>query len=121
MIGKYLDDGGKVLIQEDPISEKSQQDPGLESIYQPWNMNVGTNVVVDVSGVGRFVGTGPAAPVVIDYGDNPITKNLKGGMTFFPGAHRFNRRQEQGGPAGYRAAENFSSQLHDSESRSKRS
>lgn len=84
MISKYLDDGGKVLIEEDPISEKSQQDPGLQSIYQPWNMNVGTNVIVDVSGVGRFVGTGPAAPVVIDYGDSPITKNLKGGMTFFP-------------------------------------
>lgn len=84
MISKYLDDGGKALIEEDPISQKSQQDPNLQSIYQAWNINVGTNVIVDVSGVGRFVGTGPAAPVVIDYGDSPITKNLKGGMTFFP-------------------------------------
>jgi ABC-type uncharacterized transport system involved in gliding motility auxiliary subunit len=84
MVSKYLDDGGKALIEEDPISEKAQQNPNLDSIYQPWNINVGTNVVVDVSGVGRFLGTGPAAPVVIDFGDSPITKNLKGGMTFFP-------------------------------------
>src|SRR5580658_2118619 len=84
MVSKYLDDGGKALIEEDPISEKSQQNPNLESIYQAWNINVGTNVVVDVSGVGRYLGTGPAAPVVIDFGDSPITKNLKGGMTFFP-------------------------------------
>ena len=28
-------------------------------------------------------GTGPAVPLVVDYGDNPITKNLKGGMTFY--------------------------------------
>jgi ABC-type uncharacterized transport system involved in gliding motility auxiliary subunit len=84
MITKYLDDGGKVLIEEDPISEKNQQDPNLALIYQAWNVNVGTNVVVDVSGIGRLVGTGPAAPVVVDYGESPITKNLKGGMTFFP-------------------------------------
>ena len=84
MVSKYLDDGGKVLIEEDPISEKSQQNPNLDAIYQPWNINVGTNVIVDVSGVGRYLGTGPAAPVVIDFGDSPITKNLKGGMTFFP-------------------------------------
>lgn len=84
MISKYLDDGGKVLIEEDPISEKTQQDPNLQSIYQNWNVSVGTNVVVDASGIGRLVGTGPAAPVVVDYGESPITKNLKGGMTFFP-------------------------------------
>ncbi len=45
---------------------------------------MGSNVVVDASGVGRLFGTGPAVPLVVDYGDSPITKNLKGGMTFFP-------------------------------------
>ena len=40
--------------------------------------------MVDASGVGRLFGTGPAVPLVVDYGDSPITKNLKGGMTFFP-------------------------------------
>jgi ABC-type uncharacterized transport system involved in gliding motility auxiliary subunit len=84
MIKKYLDSGGKALIQQDAISQKGQQDPKLEDIFQAWNVNVGTNVVVDVSGVGRLFGMGSGAPLVVDYGDSPITKNLQGGMTFFP-------------------------------------
>jgi ABC-type uncharacterized transport system involved in gliding motility auxiliary subunit len=79
MVGKYLDGGGKALIEIDP-----QTDPKLDEILQAWNVNQGTNVVVDASGVGRMFGTGPAVPLVVDYGDSPITKNLKGGMTFFP-------------------------------------
>jgi len=84
MIEKYLDAGGKALIEEDPISQKGQQDPNLEAVYKDWNINVGTNVIVDVSGVGRLFGTGPAVPLVVDYGDSPITKSLEHGMTFFP-------------------------------------
>jgi ABC-type uncharacterized transport system involved in gliding motility auxiliary subunit len=33
--------------------------------------------------VGRLIGTGPETPLVLEYGDSPITKNLQGGMTFF--------------------------------------
>lgn len=84
MIKKYLDAGGKALIEEDPISEKSQQDPKLEDIFQDWNVNVGSNLIVDVSGVGRLIGTGPAVPLVVNYGDSPITKSLAERMTFFP-------------------------------------
>jgi ABC-type uncharacterized transport system involved in gliding motility auxiliary subunit len=84
MISKYLDEGGKALIEQDPISDKSQQDPKLDDVFHSWNINVGTNVVVDASGVGRLFGTGPAVPLVVDYGESPITKTLQGGMTFFP-------------------------------------
>ena len=79
MVSKYLDGGGKGLIEIDP-----QTDPKLDDILQAWNVNQGKNIVVDASGVGRMFGTGPAVPLVVDYGDSPITKNLKGGMTFFP-------------------------------------
>jgi ABC-type uncharacterized transport system involved in gliding motility auxiliary subunit len=79
MVKKYIDGGGKALIEIDP-----QTDPKLDAILQAWNVSEGKNVVVDASGVGRMFGTGPAVPLVVDYGDNPITKNLKGGMTFFP-------------------------------------
>ncbi len=78
MLGKYMDDGGKALIEIDP-----QTDPQLDNIFHAWNINVGSNIVVDASGVGRLFGTGPETPLVVDYGDSPITKNLQGGMTFF--------------------------------------
>jgi gliding motility-associatede transport system auxiliary component len=79
MVSKYLNDGGKVLIEDDP-----QTDPKLDDIFNAWNIAAGKNVVVDASGVGRLFGTGPAVPLVVNYGDSPITKNLTRGMTFFP-------------------------------------
>ena len=78
LVAKYLDSGGKVLIEDDP-----ETDPKLDGIFDEWNIGVGKNVVVDASGVGRLFGTGPGTPLVVDYGDSPITKNLQGGMTFF--------------------------------------
>ena len=78
LVSKYLDAGGKLLIEIDP-----ETDPKLDDIFQAWNINVGRNVIVDASGVGRLFGTGPGTPLVVDYGDSPITKNLQGGMTFF--------------------------------------
>jgi ABC-type uncharacterized transport system involved in gliding motility auxiliary subunit len=78
MVHKYLDAGGKVLVEEDP-----ETDPKFDDMYQAWNIAVGNNIVVDASGVGRLIGTGPETPLVLEYGDSPITKNLQGGMTFF--------------------------------------
>ncbi len=40
-------------------------------------------MVIDASGVGRLFGTGPAVPLVVDYGASPITQNFTGTMTFF--------------------------------------
>lgn len=79
MISRYLDGGGKALIEVDP-----ETDPKLDDVFKDWNVDLGKNVVVDASGVGRMFGTGPAVPLVLDYGESPITKNLQGGMTFFP-------------------------------------
>jgi ABC-type uncharacterized transport system involved in gliding motility auxiliary subunit len=84
MVSRYLDGGGKALIEVDPITENKQAESNLEGIFQKWNINVGNNVVIDSSGMGRLLGAGPAIPLVINYGDSPITKGLERTMTFFP-------------------------------------
>jgi ABC-type uncharacterized transport system involved in gliding motility auxiliary subunit len=79
MVSKYIGSGGKALIMIDP-----QTDPQLNDIFTAWNINVGNNIVVDASGIGRLLGAGPQIPLVMDYGDSPITKSLQRQMTFFP-------------------------------------
>lgn len=76
---KYLNAGGKALILADPEVEV-----GLGSIFSAWNIDVAKNLVVDASGLGQLVGAGPAAPLVVDYGESPITKNFTRAMTIFP-------------------------------------
>jgi gliding motility-associatede transport system auxiliary component len=78
-ISKYLDAGGKALIEVDP-----ETDPKLDPLFQQWNVNVGNNVVIDASGMGQLLGTGPEIPLVVEYGDSPITKSLARQMTYFP-------------------------------------
>lgn len=84
MISRFLDGGGKALIEVDPITGNKQSEPNLDSIFQKWNVSVGKNVVIDSSGMGRLLGAGPAIPLVLSYGDSPITKGLQRTMTFFP-------------------------------------
>jgi ABC-type uncharacterized transport system involved in gliding motility auxiliary subunit len=78
-IQRYLNEGGKAMILADP-----EIDAQLDAVYAAWNINLGKNVVVDASGLGELVGTGPAAPLVVDYGESPITKNFGRTMTIFP-------------------------------------
>jgi ABC-type uncharacterized transport system involved in gliding motility auxiliary subunit len=78
IISKYLDGGGRTLLLLDP-----ETDPKLDSVLDAWNIALGSNVVIDASGVGRLFGTGPAVPLVVDYGPSPIVQNFTGTMTFF--------------------------------------
>jgi len=79
MIEKYLDGGGKAMLLLDPGT-----DPKLDAVLQPWNIKLGDNYVIDVSGVGKLLGAGPGIPLVVDYGESPIVRNFNGSMTFFP-------------------------------------
>jgi len=79
MLGKFLDAGGNALIMVDPAT-----DPKLDDLFQSWNVAVGSNVVVDASGMGQLFGGGPIIPVVQDFGSSPITKGFQGSVAFFP-------------------------------------
>jgi ABC-type uncharacterized transport system involved in gliding motility auxiliary subunit len=77
-IEAYLEGGGSVLVMVDPAPAV-----GLESFLAGWGVDVGNNIVVDASGVGRLFGAGPTIPLVTDYPNHKITRGFNV-MTFFP-------------------------------------
>jgi len=81
---KYLDKAGKVLLMLDP-PDKVDSAPltNLIALAHDWGMDVGNNVVVDVSGMGRLIGTDASVPVAASYPSHPITQNFKF-ITAFP-------------------------------------
>jgi ABC-type uncharacterized transport system involved in gliding motility auxiliary subunit len=84
MVRTYLDKGGKLLLLLDP-PDGADAAPltGLIELARAWGIEVGANVVVDVSSVGQMLGAGPSMPVVATYPDHPITENF-GLITAFP-------------------------------------
>ena len=72
----YLNRGGNLLLMIDPNT-----DPKLDSLLQEWGVRLDNRLAVDVSGDG--VGLGPAAPIVTDYGQHPITKDFGNGISFY--------------------------------------
>ncbi|MBE9138552.1 Gldg family protein [Nodosilinea sp. LEGE 07088] len=75
----YLNGGGSLMLLIDP-----RTNPGLGTLLDPWGVTLDDRIVLDTSGTGQLVGLGPAAPLVTDYGDHPITRDFGGGRSFFP-------------------------------------
>jgi len=75
----YLDGGGSVMMLIDP-----QTQPNLASLLDDWGLVLDDRVVLDTSGAGQINNLGPAAPLVTDYGDHPITRDFANGRSFYP-------------------------------------
>lgn len=78
MLKAYLRKGGKLLMMLDPPN-KADTAPltNLIALAHDWDIDVGTNVVVDLSPAGRLLGTGPSIPVAASYPSHPITERLQ--------------------------------------------
>ncbi len=81
---KYLDKAGKLLLEIDP-PDKPDSPPvaNLIALARDWGMTVGNDVVVDVSGMGRLIGTDASVPVVASYPPHPMTQRFTL-LTAFP-------------------------------------
>lgn len=75
----YLDQGGSLMLLIDPRTS-----PNLDGLLDEWGVTLDERIVLDTSGAGQLVGLGPAAPIVTDYGDHPITRDFRSGRSFFP-------------------------------------
>jgi ABC-type uncharacterized transport system involved in gliding motility auxiliary subunit len=77
-VDAFLAKGGGVLFLLDPAPGA-----GLRDYMKKWSLDVGDNIVLDASGVGRLFGAGPQIPLVTNYGAHKITERFNV-MTFFP-------------------------------------
>ncbi len=82
---KYLDKQGKLLLELDPPDKPdSPALTNLIALAHDWGIQAGNNIVVDVSGMGRAIGTDASVPIVAPpYPAHPITQRF-GMMTAFP-------------------------------------
>jgi ABC-type uncharacterized transport system involved in gliding motility auxiliary subunit len=74
----YADKAGKVLLELDP-PDKPDSAPftNLIAFAHDWGIDIGTNIVVDVSGMGRLIGTDASVPVAASYPSHPITQRFQ--------------------------------------------
>jgi ABC-type uncharacterized transport system involved in gliding motility auxiliary subunit len=80
----YVEKAGKLMLELDP-PDKPDSPPltNLVALARDWGVEVGNDVVVDVSGMGRLIGTDASVPVVANYPSHPITERFNY-MTAFP-------------------------------------
>ena len=83
-IKTYLGKNGKLLLEIDP-PDKPDSPPltNLIALAHDWGMEVGNNIVVDASGMGRLIGTDASVPVVASYPPHAITERFNF-LTAFP-------------------------------------
>jgi ABC-type uncharacterized transport system involved in gliding motility auxiliary subunit len=74
MLKAYLARGGKLMVMLDPPDRPDSPDlTNLIALVKEWGIDPGNNVVVDASGVGQVIGTGPEVPIAAKYNQHPIT------------------------------------------------
>lgn len=84
LLRNYLTGGGKLLLMIDPPSASTNVDvPNLVALAGEWGMDVGDDIVLDASGLGRTIGAGPEVPLAMGYPAHPVTDGFRY-MTAFP-------------------------------------
>jgi ABC-type uncharacterized transport system involved in gliding motility auxiliary subunit len=75
----YIARGGKALFMASPF-----QAEGLRKYLEKYGIVLDDDVVIELSPMSQVFGTGPFVPIVSEYDQHPITKDLAGMMTLFP-------------------------------------
>jgi ABC-type uncharacterized transport system involved in gliding motility auxiliary subunit len=95
MVKRYLAKGGKLFLLIDPPDKAGGEVTSLTALLKDWAIEIGDNVVVDVSGMGQLLGTGPEVPVAAKYQPHPITDRFN-----LLTAYRLARSVAPAGPGG---------------------
>jgi ABC-type uncharacterized transport system involved in gliding motility auxiliary subunit len=72
---RFAKGGGKVLLMAEP--ELKNATPNLDALAKEWNVELGKDIVVDVSPASQLFGTGPLTPIAASYPYHEITKDFR--------------------------------------------
>ncbi len=98
LIRAYLKRGGKLALLLDPPSKADSPSPtGLIALAKEWGVDVGTDLILDTSGLGQMIGTDATVPIAMPT-QHPITQDFRL-MTAFPLARSVT--PIEGGTAGH--------------------
>jgi ABC-type uncharacterized transport system involved in gliding motility auxiliary subunit len=73
----YLKRKSGLMLLLDPLTPT-----GLNDLLKQWGVELSNLVVLDPD--GEAAGLGPTVPLVTQYGDHPITRELGNGISFYP-------------------------------------
>jgi ABC-type uncharacterized transport system involved in gliding motility auxiliary subunit len=74
-IRSFVRDGGKALLMVEPEFKNAY--PNLDALVREWNVELGKDVIVDVSGMGQLFGAGELTPIASEYPYHEITRNFR--------------------------------------------
>lgn len=87
---QYVEDGGNLLLMLPPDTET-----GLAPLLQNWGIELDDRLIIDASGAGSVLGLGPAAPIVDNYSNHPITDSFGNGISIFPESRPLKINQQE--------------------------
>jgi ABC-type uncharacterized transport system involved in gliding motility auxiliary subunit len=77
-LNDFLNQGGGLLVLLNPSPA-----PSLDGFLKGWGIQANNDIILDVSGIGRLMGAGPAVSLVTSYETHKITDRFRE-TTFFP-------------------------------------
>ena len=83
----YVEGGGHALIMLDPplkFGSEIDDNSAFVALLDSWGAKLNKDLVLDMSGVGQVFGAGPELPLVTEYQDHPIVRQMRGMATGFP-------------------------------------
>ena len=60
-----------------PSTDGSPNVPSLVALAKEWGIDVGNDIVLDASGMGRAIGAGPQIPLAMSYPPHPVTDGFR--------------------------------------------
>lgn len=86
-IQDYLEKGGKLLLAVDPVNFAPKDGPeilaSVNALMKPYGAGFDGGLVVE-GAPSHYAQNEPTTPVVLDFGDSPITKDLARTFVYFP-------------------------------------